>query len=187
MLIMLRFQSKTGGDINLQEQGKVACSSQEIYNPLLFGNRPLSANETFLFDTLCNDSKKTGYLRCGVTLHNPKTTALPKVFLPSLINLDKSWVFTVFPQVESPLQNHEKDSSTKNIQVRKITECVTKWSRVALHVTSGGELYINLDNVQYGPLAHNIPVGSRNIYVIVYSTQRIRIIDEWGKFQLICT
>ena len=186
---MLRFHDKTGGNITFEEQGKIACSSRYAYNPLLFGNRPLAANERFLFETLSDDSKWASYLRCGVTLHNPKTTDLKKIFVPSLINLDKSWVFTVFPYVAGPLGRYEIYKESNSIHSglltgSQIAGCISK-HQVALHISSMGGLYINVDGVQYGPLANNIPVGLKDIYVVVYGTQKMRIIDEWGRYQLV--
>ena len=204
---MLRFHRKTGVNIDLEEEGTVAIRTCSFSNAIVFSNRPLMVNETFLFEIQDCDPKWAGYLRCGVTLHNPKKTILPQFLVPDLMNLGQSWVFAIKPSIEHPFGNTYVNPNLPRSLVAGVEKCrevtVTQLhsdllaksqfagceptgegSRVGLHLTEEGSLYYIINGVQYGPCVSGIPLKQSEVYAVVdlYGiTKKIRLVHGVGR------
>ena len=204
--MMLRFHRNTGYNIILEEQGKVAQNVRSWYDAVVFSNRPLMVDETFLFEIQDNEPKFAYQtLRCGVTLHNPKNGDLPQCLEPTLMEFRKSWVFIINKSVEQPFGKytfhpnprsvHARVEKCKESNISKLSPALLKsktagctstgpGSRIALHLTKEGSLYFVINGIQYGPSVENIPVGNNGVFVVMdlhQTTQKIKIINAHGR------
>ena len=92
----MRFHSYHGDNIRLYEDGCVACRDVSFAHAITFSDKPLRPGEIFLIEIERNERGWSGYLRVGLTQHDPANHfELPQYALPDLANMGKSWIFAV--------------------------------------------------------------------------------------------
>ena len=93
---VMRFHSYHGDNIRLYEDRCVACRDVSFAHAITFSEKPLRPGEIFLIEIERNERGWSGYLRVGLTQHDPANRfELPQYALPDLANMGKSWIFAV--------------------------------------------------------------------------------------------
>jgi len=92
----MRFHGYHGDNIRLYEDRCVACRELSFAHAITFSEKPLRPGEIFLIEIERNERGWSGYLRVGLTQHDPANRfELPQYALPDLANMGKSWIFAV--------------------------------------------------------------------------------------------
>lgn len=93
---LMRFHGYHGDNIRLHEDRCVACRELSFAHAITFSEKPLRPGEIFLIEIERNERGWSGYLRVGLTQHDPSARfELPQYALPDLANMGKSWIFAV--------------------------------------------------------------------------------------------
>ena len=92
----MRFHGYHGDNIRLYDDRCVACRELSFAHAITFSEKPLRPGEIFLIEIERNERGWSGYLRVGLTQHDPANRfELPQYALPDLANMGKSWIFAV--------------------------------------------------------------------------------------------
>ena len=93
---VMRFHGYHGDNIRLHDDRCVACRELSFAHAITFSEKPLRPGEIFLIEIERNERGWSGYLRVGLTQHDPANRfELPQYALPDLANMGKSWIFAV--------------------------------------------------------------------------------------------
>merc|ERR1719427_1809634 len=101
----MRFHAAHGRNITLSDNNRVATRKESFANALVFTERPLEANEVFLFEILEQQEGWAGNIRCGITFHNPAHINIPQYLLPDLMKLGQSFIYAIKPCPADPFND----------------------------------------------------------------------------------
>jgi len=142
----MRFHSYHGDNIRLYEDRCVACRDVSFAHAITFSEKPLRPGEIFLIEIERNERGWSGYLRVGLTQHDPANRfELPQYALPDLANMGKSWIFAV------------TKSQSRVYEDYATPEHVVTPGRAAVGDVSGGSGVIGR-----GGGVHNSPFNNRD-------------------------
>lgn len=208
-MVGIGFHDAHGSNIELLKHGQVARRYRSFANAIAFSHRPLSPGETFLFEIEDQELGWAGHIRCGVTVHNPnKLKCLPQYLLPDFAQMNdgefRSWVYAIKPSDKMPFGedftavaiecSRDSDnfikSSRLNRNMLKGCENVLPTdigSRIGIHVTLNGSLFLFINGIQFGPFTKDVPIHSGKVFAVVdlYGiTKQIRIIQVEGEDEI---
>ncbi|XP_014677849.1 PREDICTED: neuralized-like protein 2 [Priapulus caudatus] len=95
---IVRFHGYHGENIELLDNGTVAHRKSSFAHAVTFSEKPLYPGDIFLLEIERNERGWSGYMRLGLTQHDPNFRfPLPQFALPDLANMHarRSWIFAV--------------------------------------------------------------------------------------------
>lgn len=206
--VKFTFREPCGNNLVLMDDKKIAARIAGYNNGVAFVNKTLQPGEIFLLEILDVFDGWNGNVRIGLTQFgtNLERSGVPKQALPDIIYEAPSWVYGAVESSELFIKNNVPNNlRSKNLSIYNdsIETCYGSYPKNLLrrYKTDGdrdgfigsrvgifyipfneryADLYLILNSVVIGPLAHDIPYNRKLLHVIVDvygATKQVKIID----------